>query len=68
MAATFTVQPPKDGIEGHDVCVVRLSHEAAKALAIMLRRQLKNYERDTDTTIALPTKVMSDLGLALEDW
>lgn len=64
----FTLSPPKEGIAGHNVCVMRLSHETAKALAMMLRQQLKRYERNTGTNIALPTGVMSDLGLASEDW
>lgn len=68
VATTFAVQSPKEGVEGRDICVVRLSHEAAKALAMILRRQLKNYERDSNTVIALPTKVMNELGLAEEDW
>lgn len=68
VATTFAVQAPKDGIEAHDICVVRLGHESAKALAMLLRKQLKTYERDSDTVIALPTKVMNELGLASEDW
>lgn len=68
VATTFSTQAPKDGIEGRDICVVRLSHETAKALAMLLRRQLTKYERDSATVIALPDKVMNELGLAKEDW
>lgn len=68
VAITFSVAPPKDGVEGHDVCIVRLSHETAKTLSMMIRRQLKKYERDTRTTIAVPPDVMNQLGLAEEDW
>jgi len=67
-AITFTASPPKDGIEEHDVCIVRLSHETAKTLSMMIRKQLKQYERDTKTTIAIPQQVMYKLGLAEEDW
>jgi hypothetical protein len=68
VAITFAVASPKDGIEAHDSCVVRLGHETAKTISMMLRNQLKSYERDTNTTIAIPQKVMSDLGLAPENW
>jgi len=68
VTVTFSVTPPKDGIEEHDVCVVRLSHETAKTLSMMMRKQLKTYERDTDTIIAVPKQVMNNLGLAEEDW
>ena len=68
VAITFSVGAPKDGVEGHDVCIVRLSHETAKTLSMMIRRQLKQYERDTRTTIAVPPDVMNQLGLAQEDW
>lgn len=63
----LTAPKPKEGTI-RDVCVVRISHETAKALSMMLRQQLKNYERDMQTSIALPSKVMTDLGLAMEDW
>ncbi len=68
VAVSFSVASPKDDIEGHDVCIVRLSHETAKTLAMMLRRQLRQYERDTKTTIAVPRDVLNALGLAPEDW
>jgi hypothetical protein len=64
----LSVPKPKEDATARDVCVVRISHETAKALSMMLRQQLKNYERDMQTFIALPSKVMMDLGLAMEDW
>jgi len=68
VAITFSVASPRDKIEGHDVCIVRLSHETAKTLSMMTRKQLKQYERDTGTIIAVPPDVMNQLGLAPEDW
>ena len=68
VTVTFGVTPHKEGVEGHDVCVVRMSHETAKTLSMMIRKQLKQYERDTGTTIAVPPNVMNNLGLAPEDW
>ena len=68
VAITFSVGSPKDGVEGHDICIVRLSHETAKTLSMMVRKQLKQYERDTLTMIAVPEDVMNTLSLAPEDW
>lgn len=67
-AITFTASPPKDGFEEHDVCVVRLGHETAKTLSMMIRKQLKTYEMDMKATIAIPQHVMDKLGLTEEDW
>ena len=68
IAITFAVSPPKEGIENKDVCVIRLSHETAKTLSMLLRKQLRQYERDTKTSIALPADVLNNLSLAPEDW
>lgn len=68
VALTHSLASPKEGIEDRDVCIVRLSHETAKTLSMMIRQQLKLYERETDTVIAVPQKVMNSLGLANEDW
>lgn len=68
VATTFSVASPKEDIDGHDVCVVRLSHETAKTLSMMIRQQLKKYERDSKTSIAVPQEVLNSLGLAPEDW
>lgn len=68
VAITFSVEAPKDDVDGHDVCIVRLSHETAKTLSIMIRNQLKQYEEDTKTTITIPPKVINRLGLALKNW
>lgn len=67
-AITFTASPPKDGFEEHDVCVVRLSHETAKTLSMMIRKQLKQYEAEMKVTITIPQHVMNSLGLTKEDW
>jgi DNA-binding transcriptional regulator/RsmH inhibitor MraZ len=67
-ALTLTASPPKDGLEEHDVCVVRLSHETAKTLSMMIRKQLKQYEMDMKVTITIPQDVMNKLGLTKEDW
>jgi len=68
IAITFSVSPPKDDVDGHDVCIVRLSHEAAKVLAMLIRKQLKHYEKDNDTLVAIPSETMKSLDLSPGDW
>lgn len=68
VAITFSASSPKEGIEEHDVCIVRISHETAKTLSMMMRKQLKQYEREMKTIVAVPPQVMNNLGLAEEDW
>jgi hypothetical protein len=67
-AITFTASPPKDGFEEHDVCIVRLSHETAKTLSMMIRKQLKQYEMDMKAPITIPQHVINNLGLTEKDW
>lgn len=68
IAITFAVSSPKEGVEDHDVCVVRLSHETAKVLAMLIGKQLKNYEKDNHTLLAIPSETMKSLGLSSGDW
>jgi DNA-binding transcriptional regulator/RsmH inhibitor MraZ len=65
---TFAVSSPKEGFEEHDVCTVRLSHETAKTLSMMIRKQLKQYEMDMKVVITIPQDVMNKLGLTKQDW
>lgn len=53
---------------GKDSLVLRMSLEQAKVLAMMLRRNLKNYERENALEIALPPQLYTQLGIAREDW
>jgi hypothetical protein len=51
------------------VCNLRMSLEHAKALSMILRRQLKNYEVNLGGEIPLPHQVYQQLGLSeKEDW
>ena len=45
-----------------------MSLEHAKVVAMVLKRQLKEYERSTGTSIQLPADVYTGLGVAEEDW
>ena len=51
------------------VANLRMSLEHAKVLAMILRRQIKNYETQTGTEIAIPAQLYQQLGLSRqEDW
>lgn len=47
---------------------VRVSLQFAKVIAMLLRKQLKQYEQDTGTDIQIPQNVYAGLGIAEEDW
>ena len=44
-----------------------MSLEHAKVVAMLLRKQLKQYERENGT-IPLPPGLYTSLGVAQEDW
>ncbi len=49
------------------LAVVRMSLEHAKVIAMLLRKQLKSYER-ANGEIPLPPELYTSLGVAREDW
>jgi len=51
------------------VATIRTSLEHAKVMAIVLRRQLKQFEEQLGTEIPLPPQVFQQLGVSpKEDW
>lgn len=68
LAITFTASSPKEGIEEHDVCIVRVSHETAKVLSMTIRKHVKQYEMDMKTIITIPQQVINNLDLTKEYW
>lgn len=51
------------------VCNLRMSLEHAKVMAIMLRKQLKNFEETMGEDIPLHPQLSNQLGLSkTEDW
>lgn len=48
--------------------IVRMSLEHAKIMTMLLKRQLKQYERDNGIEIAIPPQVYTGLGVSIEDW
>ena len=51
-----------------DKVLVRMSLEHMKVLAIILKRNLKAYEEQTQAPINIPRVVLNQLGLSHEDW
>lgn len=48
---------------------VRMSLEHAKAMTLIMRRQLKQFEREVlGTEIVIPQQVYGSLGVSPEDW
>lgn len=69
---TFGLNPPHPDPSktpvAKEIAVVRMSLENAKVLAMLLRRNLKTYEREQSLEIALPPGLYTQLGIAREDW
>ena len=59
--ATSIKQPERLG-------TVRMSNEHLKALTFLLRRQVIQYEQQQGVRCDLPVQVLSQMGIAPEDW
>ena len=71
VALMFTVNPPSQpGTQAPiKVSTVRMSVEHAKVLAIILRKQIKQYEEQLGQPVALPNQIYQQLGISKsEDW
>ena len=47
---------------------VWMSYEHIKTMAFVLARQVKKIERDGGVSYPVPAKVLSELGIGVEDW
>lgn len=47
---------------------VRMSLEHLKVMTFLLRRQVKQHEENTSTSISLPIEVLNSLQISPEDW
>ena len=47
---------------------MRMSLQAAKALAVLLLRNIRTYEEQTGADIDLPDELLKGLNIAPEDW
>lgn len=69
VALTFGLRSTETERKTSPVARIRMSPEHAKVMAMLLRRQLKNYEQDSGTVINLPADLYAKLGLvSFEDW
>jgi hypothetical protein len=72
IALTFTVSPsPGRGTQlpPKTVADIRMSPEHAKVMAIILRRQIKDFEQQLGKPIPIHPQVAQQLGLSpSEDW
>ena len=70
-ALSFSKMPPHpapgQAPQGVPQAVVRMSLEHAKVMTMIMKRQLKNWERE-NVEIALPQAALNQMGLSLEDW
>ncbi len=55
-------------IPSERVVILRMSPEHAKVMCMMLRNQIKGFEKESGARINLPKEVMSNLGLSEEEW
>ncbi len=51
-----------------DLAVVRTSPAHAKLVSMIIRKQLKEYEEKSKTSIQIPEDVYRELGLNPADW
>jgi hypothetical protein len=52
----------------NDTVLIRMSLEHLKVMAVILKKQLKAYEEQTQATVNIPRAVLNQLGLSPEDW
>ena len=71
IALTFSISsgPGRSHAPARPVADIRMSPEHAKVLAIILRRQIKDYEQQLGRPIPVHPQVLQQLGLSpSEDW
>lgn len=70
LVINFKASPPEPGPGKvpETVARVRMSYELVKTLTFVMCRHIKKVERDTGVSYPIPGKVLSDLGVGIEDW
>jgi hypothetical protein len=69
VSLAFSASSTTKGAEARPVAIIRTSLEHAKAMAIILRKQLKNYEDGNGAPIHLHPSAWKSLGLSKhDDW
>ena len=66
----FKESPPEPGPGKvpETVARVRMRYELIKTMTFVLCRHIKKIEKDTGVSYPISTKVLSDLGVGIEDW
>ena len=68
----FAMSPPvaqaAPGALAQPVGTVRMSLEHLKVMAFLIRRQLRDYERQSGVEVAIPADVLNQLRIGREDW
>lgn len=59
---------PGPGKVSETVARVWMSYEHAKMIAFMLRRHIMKVESDVGVSYPVPAKVLSNIGIGMEDW
>jgi hypothetical protein len=62
------VAPAAAGTMAQPVGTVRMSLEHLKIMAFLLRRQLRDYERQSGVEVPIPIDVLNQLRIGREDW
>ncbi len=70
---SFQVSPPTPPAPGaavnpERIATIRTSLEHLKVMAFILYRQILEHERQSGTTIPIPSNVLNDLRVGPEDW
>jgi hypothetical protein len=58
----------RDLVDVLEIVRIRMSLEHAKVLAMMVKKQIKEYEKGTNTEVAIPQAVLDALGLNEQTW
>ena len=53
---------------GHPLATVRMSLEHLKLMVFLLRRQVKEFERNAGVEIPIPAEILHQLRVGREDW
>jgi hypothetical protein len=65
----FKQGPPEPRMEARGtIARIRMSWEHAKTMTFVTSRYIKRIEQESGVSYPIPNKVLSDLGVAREDW
>jgi len=67
-AITFGIRATMPSEDNTYTTRVRMPLQQAKALAVMLLRNIRAYEEDTGADIDLPQPILDALKIPVEDW